>query len=129
MHGKDQYADDRNTKDRYLKATQQAAEATHGASLLRPVLARTGGGRRLDLLIIVLIVVFATTKNLAPEAFFLLVLVLGLGLGRTLVYGCRLPLHWDGAAATYIRRRRGGSWLGFNAKNSLENVAVGRLLT
>src|SRR5438270_1701919 len=127
MHGKDQYANDRNTKDRYLKATQQAAEATHGASLLRPVLARTGGGRRLDLLIIVLIVVFATTKNFAPKAFFLLVLVLG--LGRILVCRGGLPLHRGRTAATYIRRRRGGSRLGLNAKNSLENVTVGRLFT
>src|SRR5438309_2863075 len=96
------------------------------ASLLRPVLTRTGGGRRLVLLIIVLIV-FATTKNFAPKALFLLVLVLG--LGGLLVYSGRLPLHWDGAAATYIRRRRGRSRLGFNAKNSLENVAMRGLLT
>src|SRR6185369_16574685 len=98
------------------------------ASLLRPVLARTGGGRRLDLLIIVFIVVFATTKNFAPKAFFLLVLVLS--LGRVLGSRGGLPLRRGRAAATYnIRRRRGGSWLGFNAKNSLKNVAVGRLLT
>jgi hypothetical protein len=95
---------------------------------LRPVLARTGSGRRLDLFIIVLIVL-ATTKNLAPEALFLFVLVLSLGLGRILGHSGRLPLSLGRVAAYYIRRRRGRSWLRLNAKNSLKNVAMGRLLS
>src|SRR4029077_7084203 len=99
------------------------------ASLVRPVLARTGGGRRLDLIIIVLMIVFGTTKNSSPEAFFLLFLIRVLGLGGILGCPGALALVRGGTPTSYIRRRRGRSRFGFNAKNSLKNVAVGRLLT
>src|ERR1041385_3873924 len=99
------------------------------ASLVRPVLARTGGGRRPVLIIIALILVFGTTKNSPPEALFLLVLVLVLGLGRILGCSGILALAGDRTPTAYIRRRRGRSRFGFNAKNSLKNVAVSGLLT
>src|SRR5689334_16343686 len=101
------------------------------ASLVRPVLARTGGCRRLDLIIIALILVFGTTKNSSPEAVFLLVLILVLGLDLGGILGCSgiLALAGDRTPTAYIRRRRGRSRLGFNAKNSLKNVAMGGLLT
>src|SRR5437764_5861393 len=99
------------------------------ASLVRPVLARTGSGRRLDLIIIVLILVFGTTKNSSPEALLLLFLILVLGLSGILRRPGSLALGRDGTPTSYIRRRRGSSRFGFNAKNSLKNVAVVRLLT
>src|SRR5579859_47917 len=93
------------------------------ASLVRPV-ARSGGGRGLGSLIIVLIV--GTAKYTAPKTFLFLLRLAR--LAGILLGGRRLGRRGPSVPHSSIRRRRGRSRFGFYAKNSLKNVAMAALL-